>query len=129
MNSARPAIALIRQRYNPYGGAERIVTNILLQMANSGAAISLITRRWEENPVFNPIVVNPYYVGRLWRDWSFSRAVSKLLAENPFDLVQANEKIAGCDVYRAGDGVHREWLRQRGRVAGLGERMWLRLSP
>lgn len=129
MKTGVPSIALIRQRYNPYGGAERIVTNILQELAASGAAVKLITRRWEKNSTFEPIVVNPFYVGRLWRDWSFSRAASRLVQANTFDLVQANEKIPGCDVYRAGDGVHREWLRQRARAAGPLEKTWLRLSP
>jgi UDP-glucose:(heptosyl)LPS alpha-1,3-glucosyltransferase len=30
--------------------------------------------------------------------------------------VQSHERIAGCDIYRAGDGVHRRWLLQRARL-------------
>ena len=30
--------------------------------------------------------------------------------------MQSHERIACCDVYRAGDGVHAEWLAQRSRV-------------
>ena len=33
-----------------------------------------------------------------------------------FDLVQCHERIPGCDLYRAGDGVHRRWLQQRSRI-------------
>ena len=129
MNTRVPSIAIIRQRYNPYGGAERIVTSILQELAASGAAVNLITRHWAPGSIFTPRVVDPFYVGRLWRDWSFSRAVSRLVHKGGFDLAQANEKIPGCDVYRAGDGVHKEWLRQRVRVAGSAERLWLRFSP
>ena len=129
MKRGKPRIALIRQRYNPYGGAERIVTSILQELAASGATVNLITRRWEKSSAFEPLIVDPFYVGRLWRDKSFARAVSRLLSEKSFDLVQANEKIPGCDVYRAGDGAHREWLLQRARVAGPMERLWLRVSP
>ncbi|MBN0934508.1 glycosyltransferase, partial [Pseudomonas aeruginosa] len=32
------------------------------------------------------------------------------------DLVQSHERIPGCDLYRAGDGVHRRWLQQRSRI-------------
>ena len=45
-------------------------------------------------------------LGRVWRDWSFARAVCATLESHSFDLVQSHERIACCDVYRAGDGVH-----------------------
>jgi UDP-glucose:(heptosyl)LPS alpha-1,3-glucosyltransferase len=46
-----------------------------------------------------------------------------------FDLVQSHERISCCDVYRAGDGVHRQWLANRKRAAGLWERIALGLNP
>jgi UDP-glucose:(heptosyl)LPS alpha-1,3-glucosyltransferase len=39
------------------------------------------------------------------------------MAEGRFDLVQSHERIPGCDIYRAGDGVHATWLDLRGRPA------------
>jgi UDP-glucose:(heptosyl)LPS alpha-1,3-glucosyltransferase len=41
--------------------------------------------------------------------------VQRLVAEGRFDLVQSHERIPGCDIYRAGDGVHATWLDLRGR--------------
>jgi len=123
-----PSIALVRQRYSPFGGAERIISATLQELARQGASVYVVTRRWEHDAAFQPLIVNPFYVGRLWRDWSFGRAVARLLAGRRFDLVQANEKIPGCDVYRAGDGVHHEWLRQRARVANAFGRIWLRFD-
>jgi hypothetical protein len=38
------------------------------------------------------------------------------VAARTFDLVQSHERIPGCDLYRAGDGVHRRWLQQRSRI-------------
>jgi UDP-glucose:(heptosyl)LPS alpha-1,3-glucosyltransferase len=60
--------------------------------------------------------LDPFYLGRTWRDASFSRAVQGLIAERRFDLVQSHERIPGCDIYRAGDGVHATWLDLRGRA-------------
>jgi UDP-glucose:(heptosyl)LPS alpha-1,3-glucosyltransferase len=73
--------------------------------------------------------VDPFHVGRLWRDWSFARAVCARLARESFDLVQSHERIACCDVYRAGDGVHRQWLENRARAEGPLGRLATRLSP
>jgi UDP-glucose:(heptosyl)LPS alpha-1,3-glucosyltransferase len=73
--------------------------------------------------------VDPFHIGRLWRDWSFARAVCARLAGESFDLVQSHERIACCDVYRAGDGVHRQWLENRAREIGTVARFATRASP
>jgi UDP-glucose:(heptosyl)LPS alpha-1,3-glucosyltransferase len=52
-----------------------------------------------------------------------------LLARRKFDLVQSHERMACCDIYRAGDGVHREWLAQRARVLSPLGRLSLALNP
>jgi UDP-glucose:(heptosyl)LPS alpha-1,3-glucosyltransferase len=51
------------------------------------------------------------------------------LATERFDLVQSHERLPCCDVYRAGDGVHRQWLANRARAAGPVARLADRLSP
>jgi UDP-glucose:(heptosyl)LPS alpha-1,3-glucosyltransferase len=43
--------------------------------------------------------------------------------------VQSHERIPGCDVYRAGDGVHRRWLELRKSSAGFLERLGIALNP
>jgi UDP-glucose:(heptosyl)LPS alpha-1,3-glucosyltransferase len=45
-----------------------------------------------------------------------ANAARSLWQKEDFDLVQSHERIPGCDLYRAGDGVHRRWLEQRARV-------------
>lgn len=122
-------IALIRQRYNPYGGAERFVANAMQALQERGAEITIVTRKWQPQPGVEALVLNPFYIGSLWRDWSFSSAVCPALQKQAFDLVQSHERIACCDVYRAGDGVHREWLAQRRRVLSPFGRLRIALNP
>jgi UDP-glucose:(heptosyl)LPS alpha-1,3-glucosyltransferase len=55
--------------------------------------------------------------------------VCSALQQQAFDLVQSHERIACCDVYRAGDGVHREWLAQRRRVLSPAGRLRITLNP
>ncbi len=122
-----PRIALIRQRYTPYGGAERFVSRALEALEGQGAQVTLVTRRWEgERPA---LICDPLYLGSLWRDWSFARCACRALDGAGFDLVQSHERLSCCDVYRAGDGVHREWLAQRGRVLGPLGRLGVALNP
>ena len=120
-------LALIRQKWNPYGGAERFVGRALEALRAQGAGVTLVTRRWDGEG--EALVCNPFYLGNVWRDWSFARAVCHRLAGMPFDLVQSHERLVCCDIYRAGDGVHREWLAQRRRVLGFSGRLGLALNP
>lgn len=123
------SLALIRQRYAADGGAERFVARLLQAMRQKDLHVTLITRAWHGAAGLDVLTVDPFYIGRTWRDWSFARAVRRLLAEHRFDIVQSHERVAGCDIYRAGDGVHREWLRQRSRVLGPLGRLRQRFSP
>jgi UDP-glucose:(heptosyl)LPS alpha-1,3-glucosyltransferase len=110
-------LAIVRQRYNPYGGAERIISRALPHVEKRGAEVTLITRSAEGWGARRVLRVDPFYAGGLWRDWSFARAARDAWRREGFDLVQSHERIAGCDVYRAGDGVHRRWLEIRRETA------------
>jgi UDP-glucose:(heptosyl)LPS alpha-1,3-glucosyltransferase len=123
------SIAFVRQRYAQDGGAERFVSRALEALRSRNMSLSLITREWRGGEGFDVISCNPFYLGRLWRDWSFARAVCRELRKRSFDLVQSHERIACCNIYRAGDGVHREWLRQLARVRGPLGRLGTVLNP
>lgn len=122
-------IALIRQRYAQDGGAERFVARALDSLKTQNVRLTLVTREWRGGNGFEVLVCRPFHIGRLWRDWAFARCACRTLAAGKFDLVQSHERIACCDIYRAGDGVHREWLRQRSRVLGWTGRLGLALNP
>jgi len=124
-------LAVIRQRYTPYGGAERFVESALEALLERGVAISLYTREWPQTrlQLIEPTIVDPPYVGRLWRDVSFAREVSRAIGAAKADLVQSHERIASCDVFRAGDGVHAVYLEERMAAATPAGRIALRLSP
>lgn len=105
-------IALIRQHFRPDGGAERIVLRTLESLRASAIDVSVICRSWQaDSDGYRILTVNPPYLGRTGKLRSFVDAARKLIDSQQFDLVQAHERIPGCSLYRAGDGVHRVWLR------------------
>ena len=110
-------LAIVRQKYTPFGGAERFVERALAALTAKGVDVTMVARQWqgEASGGAHALRLNPFYLGRTWRDAGFSRAVQRLVAERRFDLVQSHERIPGCDIYRAGDGVHATWLDLRGR--------------
>lgn len=126
MNAPGLSIAIIRQRYNPFGGAERFVERAVDALARDGTRVTVIARAWKtaardprsttdpEGPRI--LTCDPPYVGRWWRDSSFARAACAAARRERFDLVQSHERLDCCDVFRAGDGVHRQWLALRTRL-------------
>jgi UDP-glucose:(heptosyl)LPS alpha-1,3-glucosyltransferase len=122
-------IALVRQRYNPYGGAERFIARALPALEGAGTELTLIARQADGWGARKVIAADPFYIGNTWRDASFARAARAAWETGGFDLVQSHERIAGCDIYRAGDGVHAEWLDIRRAAAGPLERVGIALNP
>jgi UDP-glucose:(heptosyl)LPS alpha-1,3-glucosyltransferase len=123
-----PRIALVRGRYDPAGGAERFVQSALGALEAEGAVITIVTRDWPQRDG-SALVLRPFHIGSLWRDRAFARAACRALAERRFDLVQSHERIPCCDLYRAGDGVHAQWLEARARIQSPLARAATRLSP
>ena len=122
-------LAIVRQRYNPFGGAERIVARALPALERAGSEVTLIARSATGWGARRVITVSPFYLGRTWRDWSFARAARAAWRREAFDVVQSHERIPGCALYRAGDGVHRRWLELRRRAAGFLERLGMAINP
>jgi UDP-glucose:(heptosyl)LPS alpha-1,3-glucosyltransferase len=128
-------VAIVRQRYNPYGGAERFVERALGALVAEGAEVTLITRNWDGAPSegFRQITCDPRYSrlfgGRAARDRSFAAAAQAAMAGGGFDITQSHERITGCMVFRAGDGVHAAWLEHRARILGPLQKLAQRLSP
>jgi len=127
-------IAIIRQRYNPFGGAERFVERALGALAAEGAEVSLITRSWAGavQSGFHQVSCDPSYSrlfgGRVARDRSFAQAAGLAMQQGGYDITQSHERIPGCMIFRAGDGVHAAWLAHRSRAQGWLGRIAQRLS-
>jgi UDP-glucose:(heptosyl)LPS alpha-1,3-glucosyltransferase len=116
--AARLRIAVVRQRYNAFGGAERFTARMLTALDRANVEPTLITRSADGWGARRAIAADPFHLGSLWRDASFARAARRAWENGSFDLVQSHERIAGCDIYRAGDGVHAEWLEVSGALRG-----------
>lgn len=124
-------LGIVRQRYTPFGGAERFIERAIATLRQRGVAVRMYTRAWPAGRAtdIEPVICNPYYIGGVWRDAGFARAVRAALAQDRPELVQTHERIAGCDVFRAGDGVHRAWLAERIRAGGRVARLAIAANP
>lgn len=124
-------LAIVRQRYTPFGGAERFLERSLAALGAEDLEVTVIARDWPEgaSSAYRRVLLAPFAIGRAWRDAAFAKAACREVARGGYDLVQSHERVPCCDIYRAGDGVHREWLLQRGRRRGALRRLLDRASP
>ena len=117
-------LALIRQRYTPFGGAERFMDRAIHALGND-ADISVFAREWRgEAAGYRFVECNPPHRNNVQRERGFAGAVRAGLQAEQFDLVQSHERmvpegITAPFLYRAGDGVHATWLRERARAQGV----------
>lgn len=124
-------LAVVRQRHTPFGGAERFLDGAIDALARRGVSVTIYARCWpgSERHVFDVRRVDPFHLGSLWRDAGFARAVCRALRRDGAGLVQSHERIACCDIFRAGDGTHAAWLEERARHLPPLRRLTLRMNP
>ncbi len=127
-------LAVIRRRYSPFGGAERFIERSLDGLAKTGVRPTLVCSEWDRadaaDPPWEVVRVGAHKgIGRARRELEFEREVRSFLAGRRFDLIQSHERIAGLPVFRAGDGLHCEWLRQRRKGQSVAAQWLTRISP
>jgi UDP-glucose:(heptosyl)LPS alpha-1,3-glucosyltransferase len=124
-----PEITFIRQRFSRFGGGELILDRTITALAQRGVPVTLIAREWEPREGVAFQRCDPPRRPRANRDSRFARAACDLVAALPEALVQSHERVACCDIYRAGDGVHAAYLAHRARGMGFFKRLFQKLSP
>ena len=60
---------------------------------------------------------------------TFAVNVRRLLKRQQFDIIHSFERTFYQDIYRAGDGCHREWLEQRRKIDPPGKSILHRINP
>lgn len=103
-------IGLVRRGYSSSGGAEAYLLRLAAGLAQSGHEPALVTScHWPDAAwPFGEIVRLPGSTPT-----AFARAF--LDVRDQFDVTLSLDRTPGCDVYRAGDGVHAAWLERRAR--------------
>jgi UDP-glucose:(heptosyl)LPS alpha-1,3-glucosyltransferase len=106
-------IGFVRRGFSASGGAENYLKRLAQGVVNAGHGVELFTN--DEWPA---------------AEWPFG-TVQRIRATSPIafadevgnlttscDVLMSLERAWRCDVYRAGDGVHRAWLERRAKFSG-----------
>jgi UDP-glucose:(heptosyl)LPS alpha-1,3-glucosyltransferase len=103
-------IAFLRRRFSPTGGAERYLLRLASGLAAQGHQITLYCEDWSP---FRRIRFRPRRKDRFRRSGFLRPKVMARPMRDRHDIVFSLERVPGCDLYRAGDGVHADWLAYR----------------
>lgn len=103
-------IAFARRGYSLTGGAEAYLKRLAQGVVNLGHEVQLIaTDDWPANEwTFGSI-----YRLRGQSPVAFADELENVGPQIQCDVLMSLERVWRCDVYRAGDGVHRAWLNRR----------------
>lgn len=121
-------IGLIRTRYTPFGGAEVFLSRFIDGLIQRGHQVEVFASDWIEQKGVKFHKVNTTGPSFL-RPLIFARNAKKAVEAARPDVVVSLERTYCQDIYRAGDGCHREWLIRRGQTVGPLKRFLIRLNP
>lgn len=125
-------IALLRKKYTFHGGAERFLQSLVMHLAQSGHEVHLYAALWEageQHPNITFHRVPTIRFNSFLRDLSFAISSYFQIRDKGYDIIQSHDKTFYQDIYRAGDGCHIEWLRQRLKRTGIMGRLNVVLNP
>ena len=119
-------IAFARRGYSTSGGAEAYLKRLAAGLREGGHEAELFTtaqwpqEAWPFGPITHLDGATPL---------RFADELERLRPKIECDVLMSLERVWRCDVYRAGDGVHRAWLDRRARLASGMRRVAHALNP
>ncbi len=117
-------IGLIRRGFSHTGGAEAYLLRLADGLALAGHEPVLVTSgewpssRWKHGEI-----------SRLRGSTPTEFAKAFLAIKSQFDVSLSLERTPGCDVFRAGDGVHAAWLKRRAAYESAWKVFFRRWNP
>jgi UDP-glucose:(heptosyl)LPS alpha-1,3-glucosyltransferase len=115
-------IGVVRQRFVAHGGAERYLQAVVAELAARGHEVHVFANAWvgQDSAAYVFHRVPMVRVTSFLKVLSFALSSRKVIQRAGCDVIFSLERTLEQDVYRAGDGVHAEWLAQRRKYPGIG---------
>lgn len=122
-------IAFIKKRFFLYGGAERYLQTLIGELRDSGHEVHILANQWvfEEEVIFHRVKIIPFpsFLSIL----TFNINSGLKIKDPKFDCIISFERTTHQDIYRAGDGCHREWLKIRSQYEPLYKWASFKINP
>jgi UDP-glucose:(heptosyl)LPS alpha-1,3-glucosyltransferase len=127
-------IALLRFRMGGPGGAEATLQHLARGLAAAGHQVSVYGAGSApvNSKLLGPQVTYvkvPVWGGKTGRLLTYALNTRRMVQQAQIDVVFSLERTLFQQVYRAGDGCHREWLARRTPFLSPGKRILQQVSP
>jgi UDP-glucose:(heptosyl)LPS alpha-1,3-glucosyltransferase len=127
-------IALLRRRVSGPGGAEATLIRLARGFAQAGRRVTILAETDNANALrhLGPGVQVrrvPVWGGKTGRLLSYALNSRRVAAACGAEVVFSLERVFNPHVYRAGDGVHREWLARQGATLPAATRLARAVRP
>jgi UDP-glucose:(heptosyl)LPS alpha-1,3-glucosyltransferase len=124
-------IGLVKRSFRLHGGSERQIGYLIKGLLAQGHAVHLFSEQplptqRAEGLTLHTLPTIP--VPRAFRALGFALVVRSSLRRTDLTLVQSFDRTLGQQIYRAGEGVHREWLQRKRESLPALARVWSHLS-
>ncbi|HZJ17381.1 MAG TPA: glycosyltransferase family 4 protein [Chthoniobacteraceae bacterium] len=107
-------IGLVRRGYSATGGAEAYLLRLAGALGRVGHEIILYSDcTWPKDALLQPDIEFRQVAWEVVGAKNFADTFQQLAPEQGCDFILSLERIWKCDAYRAGDGVHADWLERR----------------
>lgn len=126
MSSDNLTIGFVRRGYSSSGGAEAYLKRLARGVVDAGHPVKLFTTaawptgEWPHGEITRLRGDSPL---------RFADELEQLRSRAGCDILMSLERVWQCDIYRAGDGVHRAWLDRRAQLSQPLRRLASALNP
>jgi UDP-glucose:(heptosyl)LPS alpha-1,3-glucosyltransferase len=121
-------IALVRKNYTHYGGAESYLKLVADGLVSRGHEVRIFSSAdWPEG--YSVTKISSFRKPSFFSNVLFAAESMRALQKDPADCILSFERTYFQDIYRAGDGCHREWLNKRGVLESALKRISFMLNP
>jgi UDP-glucose:(heptosyl)LPS alpha-1,3-glucosyltransferase len=105
---------VFRRRYLAHGGGERFTQEFLRRIAGAGHQVHLFCQQWTAAPEgVSTHRVPAFPGGSALGTLAYALLAPRLARSVNVDLTHSFERTVSQDLYRAGEGCHRQWLALR----------------
>jgi UDP-glucose:(heptosyl)LPS alpha-1,3-glucosyltransferase len=107
-------IGILRRHWAGHGGGERFVRRFVQELERVGHEVHIFCERWAPPPA-SPVVHRvPCFPGsRTLQLLGYAVLAPRLAHAREVDVVHSFERTLHQDVFRAGEGCHRQWVMLR----------------
>ena len=105
-------IALVRSSVLRTGGVGRYVWHLANELSRFGHDVHVITRKYDyfANNSIQVHKIHFHVPFSFLKVIFFNNRVKRILQRESYDIVHSFDRFVDCDLYRAGEGLHKEWL-------------------